>query len=45
MAADARANGLGTVLINRLSRQVGATAEWVSSPAGTRVSLSFPVEK
>ena len=45
MATDARTNGLGTVLINRLSRQVGATAEWASSAAGTRVSLSFPVEE
>lgn len=38
------ADGLGRVLIDRLSKQVGATARWFDAAPGTGVSLSFPVE-
>jgi PAS domain S-box-containing protein len=44
MDPEAVTAGLGKVLINRLSKQVGATVKWTSGPTGTNVSLSFPVE-
>jgi PAS domain S-box-containing protein len=44
MNSDAPTSGLGKVLITRLSKQVGATAQWTSAPTGTRLSLSFPIE-
>ena len=44
MAPDAPTDGLGRLLISRLSRQAGANVESASSPAGLRVSLSFPIE-
>jgi PAS domain S-box-containing protein len=37
-------DGLGRVLIKRLSRQVGARAEWVSADPGTQVRIIFPLE-
>jgi PAS domain S-box-containing protein len=38
-------DGLGQVLIKRLSRQVGAIAAWEAMNPGTRVSITFPVEE
>lgn len=37
-------DGLGRVLIKRLSRQVGARAEWISADPGTLVRIIFPME-
>ena len=37
-------DGLGHMLITRLSRQVGAKAEWTALSPGTRVTLRFPLE-
>ena len=37
-------DGLGRTLINRLSKQVGATATWSALSPGTRVTLRFPME-
>jgi PAS domain S-box-containing protein len=36
--------GLGSSLIQRLSRQVGATVQWENAAPGTRVTISFPLE-
>ena len=36
-------DGLGKILISRLAKQVGATAEWSGAAPGTRFSLTFPV--
>ena len=36
-------DGLGLVLIKRLSRQIGVTTHWEPLPQGTRVELSFQV--
>lgn len=41
---DLENGGLGTMLIRRLSKQVGATVTWANADAGTKVSISFPVE-
>ena len=45
MAIDAPTDGLGRVLIARLSRQVRAVAAWTSASTGTQVSLTFAVEE
>lgn len=37
-------DGLGRVLIKRLSRQVGARAEWASADPGTQVLVTFSLE-
>lgn len=39
-----QADGLGHMLIQRLSRQVGATVTWNDSHPGTVVSLLFPIK-
>jgi PAS domain S-box-containing protein len=44
MSPTENVDGLGRVLIKRLSRQVGARAEWLSAYPGTQVRISFPVE-
>jgi len=36
--------GLGRVLITRLSRQIGATVDWTSAEPGARVTISFVME-
>lgn len=36
--------GLGQVLINRLSRQVRAETRWAPANPGTRVTISFPID-
>jgi PAS domain S-box-containing protein len=36
--------GLGRVLITRLSRQIGATVDWSSAEPGARVTISFAME-
>ena len=38
------AGTIGRALIDRLSRQIGGVTEWRSGPAGTHVTLRFPVE-
>lgn len=38
------AGGLGTTLINRLSKQVGAKVEWTSGAQGTRVDIQLELE-
>lgn len=38
-------DGLGRTLIERLSRQVKARAEWSSGTPGTTVTLRFPVDR
>ena len=37
--------GLGSALIERLSRQLGIQATWTDLAPGTRVSLSFPLDQ
>lgn len=37
--------GLGSTLIKRLSRQVGAEVEWGNAEPGTRVKITFGVER
>jgi PAS domain S-box-containing protein len=37
-------DGLGRLLIERLSRQVDATTEWTDTAPGTRVTITFPLE-
>lgn len=37
-------DGLGRVLIRRLSRQIGADVAWSSAEPGARVTIAFPVE-
>ncbi|WP_126176724.1 PAS domain-containing protein [Tsuneonella rigui] len=41
--AQPPSEGLGFVLIKRLSRQIGASIDWPEQPLGTLVELSFPV--
>lgn len=38
-------SGLGRTLITRLSRQVGAVAEWRPADPGTQVVITFPVRR
>lgn len=38
-------DGLGMVLIKRLSRQIGVTVDWQAQAPGTSVSLTFPVSQ
>lgn len=44
MSSVSTVDGLGRVLIKRLSRQVGARAEWASAEPGTQVRIIFPLE-
>lgn len=44
MPATDIVDGLGRVLISRLSRQTGARAEWGSANPGTQVRIIFPLE-
>lgn len=41
---EGKPDGLGRVLIKRLSRQLGAVAEWTDAAPGARVTISFPAE-
>ncbi|SFS12453.1 histidine kinase dimerization/phosphoacceptor domain -containing protein [Sphingomonas jatrophae] len=43
--SGAESSGLGTVLIARLSKQVGATPIWSDAAPGARFTLTFPVDK
>jgi PAS domain S-box-containing protein len=43
-AAEPGSGGLGSSLIKRLSRQVGARVAWEDASPGTRVTISFPLE-
>lgn len=36
--------GLGTVLVRRLTKQIGGDVDWTSSESGTRALISFPVQ-
>ena len=38
-------SGLGRTLIDRMSRQVGATADYTAASSGTRITISFPVAR
>lgn len=42
-SASAVGDGLGRVLIGRLSKQIGAKASWTDQAPGTRFTLTFPV--
>ncbi|TPG42382.1 PAS domain-containing protein [Sphingomonas koreensis] len=44
MPAGDTKDGLGRMLISRLSRQIGATTVWAGGAPGTEVSICFPVE-
>lgn len=44
VGASPSVGGLGTSLIRRLSKQVGASVEWENAEPGTRVIISFSVE-
>lgn len=43
--SEAHTGGLGRTLINRLSRQVGARANWTNADPGTTVTVTFPLRK
>jgi len=45
MPSSVRTEGLGRTLISRLSRQVGAKANWTDARPGTTVTISFPLRK
>ena len=43
-AQRAQPDGLGRMLIDRLSRQLSATVQWLDGGPGTRIVLSFPTK-
>ncbi len=43
--SEAHTGGLGRMLINRLSRQIGARANWTDASPGTTVTVTFPLRK
>ncbi|SEL35856.1 PAS domain S-box-containing protein [Sphingomonas palmae] len=44
-AANTPEDGLGRVLIRRLSRQIGAQVDWSSAEPGARVTIRFPLDQ
>jgi len=45
MPTTVRSEGLGRTLISRLSRQLGAKANWTDAQPGTTVTITFPIRK